>query len=581
MAQVRDPVRREAFIRQKSPARRPPARGFPAHPALLRPRSLSEAPNEPPNPPMRFPFFRKKAPEPVIRKRADHNISRKNIAPEALQVLYRLSDSGFVAYLVGGSVRDLLLGREPKDFDVATDAYPRQIKKLFRNAHLIGRRFRLALICFRDRQIETSTFRREPDETEAEDDGRPGALYRSEDNLFGTPEQDAQRRDFTVNGLFYDIKTFDVIDYVGGLEDLERRVLRSIGDPNVRFREDPVRMMRAVRFAAKLGFTIHRDSERAILRHHAEISNASPPRLFDEILRLFDVGAAPSFRRLHELRLMEDLLPAVHAHVGSSGGRRSPLWRLLEAFDAHSDHPLFEDHALRLATLLYPLYAERLRHSAGLPPDAVAQDLVGEALVNHFAARSWAPPRTICEAVSAILAAQPRFDADDPQLRSPRFLRRDWLPAALLLWRFRREADGGTDLAAVEEWERSLRNRGLRQPRPARADFEEGRTPRGVSDRKTPGEESRKKNRHRPRKGPEQERPSLPPDNARGGESPAPASDSAMGNDAPANPSETSGETGDAPRRRRRRRRGGRRHRRIDGDNGSTASAEETTARDL
>ena len=521
---------------------------------------------------MRFPFFRKKETGPVIRKRAEHTISRKNIAPEALSVLYRLSDAGFVSYLVGGSVRDMLLGRQPKDFDVATDAYPRQIKKLFRNAFLIGRRFRLALICFKDRQIETSTFRREPDETEAEDDGRPGALYRSEDNLFGTPEQDAQRRDFTVNGLFYDIKTFDVIDYVGGLEDLERRVLRSIGDPNVRFREDPVRMMRAVRFATKLGFDIHRDSEKAILRHHAEIGNASPPRLFEEILRLFTVGAAPAFRLLNDLKLMGDLLPAVAAHVKSSGGRRSPLWSLLEAFDAHAADPLHDDHGLSFATLLYPLFADRLRAAAKAGdqpvPEAVAAEIVGDALVNPFAARTWAPPRTVCEAVASILAAQARLDADDPQIRRPRMISRDWFPAAALLWRIRTEASGG-DLGRVAELEKAVR-KGNRTARAMHADFEEGRRPKSERTQpevRGPKSEGRKSGRGRPPGGPKPQKtdaqpPKTPAEAFLDGE--APETGAAQG-------AESGAGQGDAPAaqgapRRRHRRRGGRRHHRGGGN---------------
>lgn len=403
-----------------------------------------------------FPFLKKRTPEPVIRARKEHNVSRKDIPPEALKVLYRLSDNGFISYLVGGGVRDLLLGRAPKDFDVATDARPRQIRDLFpHNAHLIGRRFRLALICFRERQIETCTFRREPDPSEVEDDGRPGGLYRSEDNLFGTPEQDAQRRDFTVNGLFYDIKTFAIIDYVGGLEDLKRKVLRCIGDPNVRFREDPVRMMRAVRFAAKLGFTIHRDSEKAILRHHAEINNASPPRLFEEVSRLFSAGAEQAFRRLHELRLMGDLLPALQTYLEKSGGKRSPLWKLLATFDAAST-PLSEDLALRFATLLYPLYTDHVEKARTLEPNAsmedIASELVHEVLVKPFAARTWCPPRNLCQDIAQILAAQTRYDTGATPPRSTRILNREWFPASILLYRLRMES-AQADLSNVKAWE--------------------------------------------------------------------------------------------------------------------------------
>ena len=209
--------------------------------------------------------MRKKA-GPVICARPDHCISRKNIDQDALRVLYRLSDMGYTAYLVGGGVRDLLLGRKPKDFDVGTSARPNEVKHAFRNCFLIGRRFRLAHVRFGDKVIETATFRKESQTVgEIIEHAAEGPF---EDNTFGTPETDAYRRDFTVNGLFYDIKTFAVIDWVGGLQDLKKRVIRSIGDPMVRFREDPVRMMRAVKFASRLDFKIERaggyDYERII-----------------------------------------------------------------------------------------------------------------------------------------------------------------------------------------------------------------------------------------------------------------------------------------------------------------------------
>ena len=196
--------------------------------------------------------------EPVIISRAEHTISRRDIDPDALKVLYRLQQSHFDAYLVGGGVRDLLLGRRPKDFDIATNAHPYQIKKLFRNCWIIGRRFRLAHVKFGQKTIEVATFRRnvpDPLPDEADDahvvvasspevpggDDQDGIIRR--DNTFGTPEEDAFRRDFTVNALVYDIATYSIIDYVGGLRDLEQRVIRSIGDPMVRFVEDPVRML--------------------------------------------------------------------------------------------------------------------------------------------------------------------------------------------------------------------------------------------------------------------------------------------------------------------------------------------------
>src|SRR5215211_5316115 len=228
--------------------------------------------------------------EPVVIPRSEHALSRRDIDPDALKVLYRLHEHNYIAYLVGGSVRDLLLDRHPKDFDIGTSAHPHQIKKLFRNCWIIGRRFRLAHVRFGPKTIEVATFRRQvsaaelaaeeaepiPLEAESEEAGADRLVHR--DNTFGTPEQDAFRRDFTINALFYDIATFSIIDYTGGLQDLQNGVVRSIGDPEVRFKEDPVRMLRAVAFAARLNFTIDPPILGAIrlLRH--EIARSSPAR---------------------------------------------------------------------------------------------------------------------------------------------------------------------------------------------------------------------------------------------------------------------------------------------------------------
>lgn len=393
-------------------------------------------------------FFR--ANKVVIRKREEHNISRKNIDPDALRVLYRLSGSGFTAYLVGGSVRDLLMGRQPKDFDISTDAHPAQIRKLFRNCFLIGRRFRLAHIVFGRKVIETSTFRRQPQPGEA-DEGVPGGLYQHEDNTFGTPEEDARRRDFTVNGLFYDIRTFSVIDYVGGLRDLEGRVLRTIGDPNIRFREDPVRMMRAVRFSARLDFRMDWGCQRAIRKHYGEIVNATSPRLLEEVMRLFGHRrAAAAFRLLWEHRLMSVLLPEVHAYVERTGGARSPLWSCLAALD---DDPINGDasNGLRVAVLYAPLFVERMQI-----PQAGHGHLHGQ----HVAHELLAPlcgrmpvPRQACYTACMLLDVQRRFE--DQQGRRPKRLRfhhHDVLKEALALRRAILRATGG-DPASLSEWE--------------------------------------------------------------------------------------------------------------------------------
>jgi poly(A) polymerase len=195
-----------------------------------------------------------------------------------LKVLYRLHRSGYRAYLCGGSVRDLLMDRTPKDFDVATDAHPTEIRRLFRNSRIIGRRFRLVHIIFQDMIVEVSTFRREPERAAALPDVAEDLLI-TDDNTFGSPLQDARRRDFTINALFYNIADFSVIDYVSGLDDLQQKRVHIIGDPDVRFREDPVRMLRAVEFASRLDFEIEPETYDAIIRHRNEILKASPPRI--------------------------------------------------------------------------------------------------------------------------------------------------------------------------------------------------------------------------------------------------------------------------------------------------------------
>ena len=269
---------------------------------------------------------------PTVYKRADHCVSRKNIDSDALKVLYRLSNLGYTAYLVGGGVRDLLMGRKPKDFDVGTDASPKEIRRLFSgHCFLVGKRFRLAHVVFGKNIIETSTFRKQPQQSDVADES---GLYQDFDNTFGTPEEDAMRRDFTVNGIFYDIATFDVIDHVGGLADLEKKLLRSIGDPNVRFKEDPVRMMRAIRLAAKLGFTIERGTMKAIRRHYREIEKASTPRILEEIFRLFPYSAAEaSFRTMWQTRLLSLLMPLLNDFIDKNGGENCAVWRYLAEFD--------------------------------------------------------------------------------------------------------------------------------------------------------------------------------------------------------------------------------------------------------
>ncbi|MEJ1381535.1 MAG: polynucleotide adenylyltransferase PcnB [Candidatus Sedimenticola sp. (ex Thyasira tokunagai)] len=241
--------------------------------------------------------------------RSEHNVSRSNISENAVKVLYRLKSAGYQAHLVGGGVRDLLLGREPKDFDVATDATPEEVKRVFRNCRLIGRRFRLAHVHFGREIIEIATFRSMQDASETGDrETDKGMLVR--DNVYGTIEEDALRRDFTINALYYNVQDFSVIDYAGGLNDLEEGTLRLLGDPETRYREDPVRMLRAVRFAAKLGFNISSDSEQPLSRLAQLLQEVPPARLYEEVLKLFMGGVAvQSFEKLRHYNLFAELFP--------------------------------------------------------------------------------------------------------------------------------------------------------------------------------------------------------------------------------------------------------------------------------
>jgi len=251
---------------------------------------------------------------PLVIPRAEHPISRKNIDEEALKVLYRLHRQGFIAYLVGGGVRDLLLGRVPKDFDVTTNAHPIEINTLFKNSRIIGRRFRLVHVFFKGGKIiEVSTFRSRSEFEEIQTE--KGEIIRTDS--FGTPAEDALRRDITINGLFYNIADFSLIDYVGGMTDLERQVIRTIGDPDERLQQDPVRMIRIIRHAARTGFSIEDQTFQAILQYREEIKKCSPSRLRDEFLRELKEGVAkPSLHLMLQTGLLFSLFPDLERALG-------------------------------------------------------------------------------------------------------------------------------------------------------------------------------------------------------------------------------------------------------------------------
>ncbi|OGT73533.1 MAG: poly(A) polymerase [Gammaproteobacteria bacterium RIFCSPLOWO2_12_47_11] len=293
--------------------------------------------------------------EPKIIPRSEHNISRSDISENALKVLYRLKTAGYKAYLVGGGVRDLLLNLKPKDFDVVTDARPEQIRELFRNCRLIGRRFRLAHIRYGNEIIEVSTFRAAHHVANGEGHIEDGRIIR--DNVYGDIDDDAWRRDFTVNALFYNIEDFSIIDYVGGLNDIKTRQLRLIGNAEERYREDPVRMLRAVRFAAKLGFTLHPLTEQPLFELDNLLQDIPSARLFEEFMKLFMTGMALEiYHQLCRYGLFEHLFPeTAHALAQDNEGYTH---RLLDGVFANTDARIAEGKpvtpAFLIAALLWP-----------------------------------------------------------------------------------------------------------------------------------------------------------------------------------------------------------------------------------
>ncbi len=349
--------------------------------------------------------------EPRIIPRAEHGISRADISENALRVLYGLKRGGFAAYLVGGGVRDLLLGREPKDFDVVTDARPEQVRKLFRNCRLIGRRFRLAHVYFGREIVEVATFRAIPAP------GTGGVLLDEgrilRDNVYGTIEEDAVRRDFTINSLYYNIRDFTVVDYVGGLEDLRAGLIRLIGEPERRYREDPVRMLRAVRFAAKLGFRIHPDSDAPIEPLAPLLEEMPPARLFDEVLKLFQGGyAVETFELLRHYGLFGRLFPLTEETLAQEecGFPHMFVTHALASTDARIQEGKPVTPAFLYATLLWEpvrLRAAELQARGDLAPLPALQRAGREVLQVQL--RHTSIPRRFSLGMREIWELQPRF----------------------------------------------------------------------------------------------------------------------------------------------------------------------------
>lgn len=379
-------------------------------------------------------------PVPRIVLRSEHSISRRNIDPEALKVLYRLWDRGFVSYLVGGCVRDLLLGKTPKDFDVATDAHPQQIKEVFRNSRLIGRRFRIAHVFFRGgKYIEVSTFRRKSEFEEEEENPHPQG-----ENTFGTPAEDALRRDITINGIFYSPRDFSLIDYVGGLEDLQSGVIRCIGDPDEKFHQDPVRMIRVLRHAARTGFRIEEKTYEALLRHRSELNLCSLSRVRDEFLRdLCEGFAEVSLRLMKETGILSALFPPP-GRLPEDDVPEEFFFNALKAIDARAGQgdPLTPEFSL--AVFLLPFLF------AGIPWEDLPPGRRGTALfrdrVRGWVGEVFGPlqfTHRAKEKAVDLLSAQRVFQEFLPSGRIPRhFLDRSFFPEAKALFEIGYRAAG-------------------------------------------------------------------------------------------------------------------------------------------
>jgi len=365
--------------------------------------------------------------QPRIIPRNEHRISRKQISYNVLRTLYRLRDNGFVAYLVGGCVRDLLLERTPKDFDIATDATPAQIKRLFRNCRLVGRRFRLAHLYFKDEILEVSTFRAStpPDDEEIEEElqssvsprhlkNEDGMVLR--DNVFGTPEEDALRRDFTVNALAYNIADFTVIDYSTGLSDLQERLIRPIGDPYIRFTEDPVRMIRAVRFAASHNFEIEPATWETICELSNTISRASPSRMYEEIQKLFLLGAArPVFDLMEKSGLLAAIFPSLSQWLSGNDQHITVLRSNLEYIDRLCRSENQPSASLFFAAFFGLSLEEAIveKQREGIPRQQ-ALDAVSHIFMKELQ-KTVNVPRRISNKMRAILSMQPSLRRRPPR----------------------------------------------------------------------------------------------------------------------------------------------------------------------
>lgn len=369
---------------------------------------------------------------------SEHDIDHSQIDADALHIIHQLRDAGYSAYLVGGSVRDLLVNQKPKDFDISTSAKPEEIKAIFkRSCILIGKRFRLAHIRFGHKVIEVATFRSGDNESDL--------IIR--DNTWGSAEEDALRRDFTINGLFYDPLSHTIIDYVGGWDDIHKNLLRTIGEPTIRFKQDPVRMIRLLKFRARFGFEIEQETKKALIACHEEILKSSPARILEELLRMLESGSAASFLYLMtQARLMRLLFPALTDILESGLGHA--IYGLLEVADQMNmkdrHHPL--DRAILVSCLLFPILEQEIS-TEFLKKDKIPHHgdvmMLSGSLIKTIVTTSFSHfPRRISAEVNYIMSMQYRLTPISGRRRNPpKVLRQKEFPLALNFLKIRAVRD--------------------------------------------------------------------------------------------------------------------------------------------
>lgn len=453
-------------------------------------------------------LFKKKF--PIIFPAGSHGMSNEYIDREVLDIMDRLRSRGYEAYLVGGSIRDILLGKRVKDFDIVTDAHPRQIKRLFKRCFLIGKRFRLAHVYVsKDRFIEVATFRALVEKNEPKNTDKKYA----ENNVFGTIEEDALRRDFTINALYYNSADSSIEDYTGGMEDINKRLLRSIGDPLRRFQEDPVRIIRACRFCAQLNFSLPRKERNAAIKCAALIAEANTSRLLEELYKILRCGAsAATFENLSTFGVLKFWLPEL-----AESPHRDKMIKRLSAVDARRSRGQEIPNAILIASLLFDLFADAVGEKAEKISHQEIINII-RAEYNNFATRLRLPRKewdTVTNIVSRVWIFK-RFSAQKRMKGESKFVHNPYFPESLKFFEIYAEAEGGLETQLKYWWqkEREYLHRshpsstGTAHPQVSSLSMNRNRS--NVPDNEYPHKAKRRRKRRRPKRTHPSTAPSTP-----------------------------------------------------------------------